>query len=239
MINPWQVNLLSLFPEIFPGPLSLSMTGNALKKGLWDIKAHQIRDYAFDKYGTVDDPPYGGGNGMVMRADVLGHAMDKCFDMSAPIYYLSPRGQVFNQELARQIIKSPAINLLCGRFEGVDERLFLEYKITQISIGDYVVSSGDVAAIPFLDACIRLLPDVLEDGAALKEESFGSDERYKNLIEYPHYTRPAEWRGHTVPEMLTSGHHAEINKWRLQKAKDLTKIARPDLWDQYNKGDTK
>ena len=136
-------------------------------------------------------------------------------------------------------IKAPAINLLCGRFEGVDERLFLEYKITQISIGDYVVSSGDVAAIPFLDACIRLLPDVLEDGAALKEESFGSDERYKNLIEYPHYTRPAEWRGHTVPEMLTSGHHAEIDKWRLQKAKDLTKIARPDLWDQYNKGDTK
>ncbi len=239
MTKPWLVNLLTLFPEIFPGPLSLSITGNAMKDGIWDLKAHQIRNYAFDKYGTVDDPPYGGGNGMVMRADVLGNAIDNCFDKKAPIYYFSPRGQVFNQNMAREIIKNPKINLLCGRFEGVDERLFLEYKITQISIGDYVLSSGDVAAIPFLDACIRLLPGVLDDGDALKEESFGDDEKYRNLLEYPHYTRPPEWRGHKVPEILTSGHHAEIDKWRLQKAKDITQIARPDLWDQYNKGEKK
>lgn len=239
MTKPWLVNILTLFPEIFPGPLALSITGNAMKNGAWDLKAHQIRDYTFDKYGTVDDPPYGGGNGMVMRSDVLGNAIDKCFDKNAPIYYFSPRGQVFNQNMAREIVKQPKINLLCGRFEGVDERLFLEYKITQISIGDYVLSSGDVAAIPFLDACIRLLPGVLDDGNALKEESFGDDEKYRNLLEYPHYTRPPEWRGHKVPEILTSGHHAEIDKWRLQKAKDITQIARPDLWDQYNKGEKK
>ncbi len=239
MTKPWHVNILSLFPEIFPGPLSLSITGNALKKGLWSLDSKQIRDYAFDKYGTVDDPPYGGGNGMVMRADVIGNAIDNCFDLTAPIYYLSPRGKVFDQSVAREVIKNPTINLLCGRFEGVDERLFLEYKITQISIGDFVLSSGDIAAFPFLDACIRLLPDVLEDGAALQEESFGEDARYNNLLEYPHYTRPAEWRGHTVPEILTSGHHAQINKWRLTEAEKLTKIARPDLWDQYNKGEKK
>ncbi len=239
MTKPWLVNILTLFPEIFPGPLSLSITGNALKDGLWALKANNIRDYAFDKYGTVDDPPYGGGNGMVMRADVLGHAIDKCFKKEVPIYYFSPRGKVFDQEVARDIVQNPEINLLCGRFEGVDERLFIEYKITQISIGDYVVSSGDVAAIPFLDACIRLLPSVLDDGAALKEESFGDDERYRKLLEYPHYTRPPEWRGHTVPEVLTSGHHAEIDKWRLNQARNITKIARPDLWDQYNKGEKK
>jgi tRNA (guanine37-N1)-methyltransferase len=237
--KPWQVNILTLFPEIFPGPLAYSITGNALKNKIWEINAYQIRDYAFDNYKTVDDTPYGGGNGMVMRADVLANAIDSTIGKDAHIYYLSPKGQRFDQKIALNISQEPSVNLLCGRFEGVDERLFLEYNITQISMGDYVVSAGDVAAIPLLDACIRLLPGALEDGRALKEESFGLDEKYQNLLEYPHYTRPAEWRGHQVPEVLKSGHHAEIEKWRLQEAKKITKIARPDIWDQYNEGEKK
>jgi len=237
--KPWRVNILTLFPEIFPGPLSYSITGNALKNRAVELVTHQIRDYAFDNYKTVDDSPYGGGNGMVMRADVLGNAMDKCFNLDNPIYYLSPKGEKFSQKLAVNTISHPEINILCGRFEGVDERLFLEYKISQISIGDFVLTSGDIAAIPFLDACIRMLPNVLEDGQALQEESFGLDEKYCNLLEYPHYTRPQEWRGHEVPEILTSGHHAKINSWRLKEAQNLTKIARPDIWDLYNKGEKK
>lgn len=237
--QPWQVNILTLFPEIFPGALALSVTGNALKKKIWQVNTHQIRDYALDKHGTVDDTPYGGGNGMVMRADVLSNAIDNCCEKKTPIYYLSPKGEKFNQKMAAEIVENPSINLLCGRFEGVDERLFLQYNIKQISMGDYVVSSGDIAAMPLLDACIRLLPGVLEDGEALKEESFGSDEDYQNLLEYPHYTRPAQWRGHEIPEVLKSGHHAEIKKWRLEEAKKITKIVRPDVWDQYNKGEKK
>lgn len=235
----WQVNLLTLFPEIFPGSLGLSIAGNALKDGIWDLKVAQIRDYAPDKHQTVDDTPYGGGGGMVMRPDVLSSAIDTNFVPNGnPIIYLSPRGKVFNQTLANELVSYPGINILCGRFEGVDERLFLEYKIQEISLGDFVLSSGDAAAIPILDACIRLLPNVLDEEVALQEESFGNSEEYKNLLEYPHYTRPQEWRGHQVPEVLLSGHHAKIKMWRLEQAKLKTKIVRPDLLDRCNKGES-
>lgn len=234
----WQVNILTLFPEIFPGALGLSVTGNALTSGICSLTTHQIRDYALDKHHTVDDAPYGGGNGMVLRADVLGHAIEKCFlPNNNPIIYLSPRGQVFNQDLAREFSAWPGINILCGRYEGVDERIFSEYTIREISVGDFVLSSGDVAAVPILDACIRLLPNVLEEGDALIEESFGNGREYKNLLEYPHYTRPYEWNGHTVPDILVSGHHANIDKWRLEQAKLKTKLIRPELWDRCTKGE--
>jgi tRNA (guanine37-N1)-methyltransferase len=234
----WDVNVLTLFPEIFPGPLGLSITGNALDKGIWSLKAHQIRDYAKDKHKTVDDAAYGGGTGLLLKPDVLADALDHCFIPNAnPIIYLSPRGQVFNQEIARELANNKGINLLCGRYEGVDERIFLEYNIREISIGDYVLSCGDIAALPLLDACIRLLDGVLDEGDALAEESFGSKDGYKHLLEYPHYTRPYEWRGHKVPDILLSGHHLNIEKWRLEQAKNKTRIVRPDLWDRCNKGE--
>lgn len=238
----WQVNILTLFPEIFPGPLSLSVTGNAITSGLWQLNTHQIRDFASDKHKTVDDYPYGGGSGMVMKADVLADAIDAVFvPNKLPIYYLSPRGIPFTQDVARSLSKSDGINLLCGRFEGIDERLFLEYNIIELSLGDFVLSSGDVAAIPIIDACVRLIPGVLEEKGALEEESFGDSEQYRNLLEYPHYTRPAQWRGHSVPDVLVSGHHKNIEKWRLEQAKLKTEIVRPDLLLDLckNKGDTK
>jgi len=236
----WQVNILTLFPEIFPGPLALSVTGKALVSGICSLTTHQIRDYAEDKHQTVDDAPYGGGNGMVLRADVLGLAIEKCFlPNKNPIIYLSPRGKVFNQDYARDFSTWSGINILCGRYEGVDERIFSEYSIQEISVGDFVLSSGDVAAIPILDACIRLLPNVLEEGDALIEESFGNRYDYKNLLEYPHYTRPPEWKGHQVPDILLSGHHANINRWRLEQAKLKTKLVRPELWDRCIKGEQK
>jgi len=234
----WEVNILTLFPDIFPGPLGLSITGNALRKNIWSLNAHQIRKYAHDKHQTVDDAAYGGGSGMVLRADILGKAIEDCFIPNGnPIIYLSPRGRVFNQQIAKELINNKGINLLCGRYEGVDERIFLEYTIEEISIGDYVLSSGDVAAIPLLDSCIRLLDGVLDDGAALSEESFGDKEEYKNLLEYPQYTRPQEWRGHKVPEVLVSGHHLNIDKWKLEQAKLKTKLVRPELLDRCSKGE--
>jgi tRNA (guanine37-N1)-methyltransferase len=232
----WKANILTFFPEIFPGPLALSVTGRALKEDICSIDTHQIRDYALDKHLSVDDTPYGGGGGMVMRADVLGRAIDKCFvKNNLPIVYLSPRGETFNQQMALDFASLAGLNIICGRFEGIDERVFLEYSIREVSLGDYVLSSGDIAAISLLDACIRLLPGVLEEGEALKEESFGLSEEYNYLLEYPHYTRPYEWKGHKVPEILISGHHKKIKEWRLEQAKQKTKVVRPDLLDRYSK----
>lgn len=236
----WKANILTLFPEIFPGPLALSVTGRALKEKIWGIHAHQIRDFAIDKHQTVDDTPYGGGSGMVMRADILANAIEGCFAQNnLPIIYLSPRGKAFNQQMALEFSNLQGLNIICGRFEGIDERIFLEYSIREVSLGDYVLSSGDIAAIPLLDTCIRLLPGVLEEGEALKEESFGLSEEYSCLLEYPHYTRPVEWKGHKVPEILLSGHHKKINEWRLEQAKQKTKMVRPDLLERYNKGEKK
>ena len=230
----WNVDVLTLFPELFPGPLATSITGNALKSDVWSINAHNIRDYATDRHKTVDDTSYGGGGGMVLKPDILADAIDNVFvPNKKPIYYLSPRGKVFNQQVARQMVEeSPCgINLLCGRFEGIDERLFLEYDICELSMGDFVVTCGDVVAYSMLDCCIRLLPGVLDDERALNQESFGMSEEYSNLLEYPHYTRPAVWRGHSIPDVLLSGNHANIEKWRLEKAIEKTKSVRPELLD--------
>jgi tRNA (guanine37-N1)-methyltransferase len=239
----WNINILTLFPELYPGPLGLSIIGNAMKKGIWQLNASNIRDYGLGKHQTVDDTPYGGGGGMVIKPDVLGAAIeDKFIPNRMPIIYLSPRGKIFNQNMARDLINNTGgLNFVCGRYEGIDERVINEYSIVEVSIGDFVLSSGDLAAIALLDACIRLLPGVLCEHNALSEESFGASMEYQYLLEYPHYTKPYEWKGTIVPDVLASGNHKNIKKWRLEQAQLKTKQVRPDLWDQYCKaqGDQK
>ena len=233
----WQIKILTLFPELYPGPLDLSVIGNALNKH-WKLEAKNIRDYATNKHQSVDEIVYGGGSGMLIRADVLGSAIEDFFIPNGnPIIYLSPRGSVFNKKIAKELINNPqnGINIICGRFEGIDERVLSEYDITEISMGDYVLSSGDIAAFSMIDACVRMLPGVLKQPDALQEESFGDDETYQHLLEYPHYTRPYEWKGHKVPDVLLSGNHKEIKDWRLKEAEEKTKVIRTDLWDQYAK----
>ena len=220
MIN---FTILTLFPELFPGPLAASIAGIALKKKLWSFQAVNIRDYAFDARGTVDDTPYGGGAGMVMKADVIAEAITK--NLQPKIIYLSPRGKVFNQKMARDLAKEKEIMILCGRYEGVDQRVLDEFKIEEISIGDYVLSGGEIAAHVFIDAILRNIPGVLGADESLSEESFS----YENLLEYPHYTKPAKWRGREVPEVLLSGNHKKISEWRKKMATELTKKIRPDL----------
>lgn len=232
----WNVKILTLFPEIFPGPLAYSITGKALKDQICSIEAKNIRDYSTDKHKTVDDTTFGGGNGMILKPDVLASAIEDFFIPNGnPIYYLSPRGKVFNQYVSEELVSYHGINILCGRFEGIDERVFLEYNIQELSLGDFILSAGDIAAIPILDCCIRLLPSVLNDTDALKEESFATQGLFKNLLEYPQYTKPAVWRGHEVPEVLRSGNHLEINKWRHNEAIKKTNDVRPDLLDQCKK----
>ena len=231
----WQVNLLTLFPNLFPGPLAESVTGRALKKGLWAIKSHNIRDFALDKNKTVDDKTAGGGKGMVLRADVLTRAIRGSFNLSHPIIYLSPRGKVFNQDKARELAKLEGINLICGRFEGIDERVIELFNLEEISLGDFILTSGDLASYCLLDACLRNIPGVLESKETLEEESFGDSEQYKFLLEYPHYTKPNLFEGKAIPELLLSGNHQKVAKWRLEEAEKKTKEVRPDLWQQYQK----
>lgn len=231
----WKVNIATLFPELYPGVLNHSITGKALLDKICEINTIDIRQYATDKHKTVDDTCYGGGAGMLMKPDVIANMIDKKFANGSPIIYLSPQGEKFSPKVAQELVSHNEINLLCGRYEGIDERVFLEYNIRSISLGDFVLTSGDVATFPILDACIRLLPGVLGNDESIKEESFGLCEEYENLLEYPQYTKPDKWRKHDVPGVLLSGNHAEIKKWRLNAAKEKTKIARPDLWDLYNK----
>ena len=239
-MSNWDVKILTLFPELYPGPLGISVIGKALAKKLWSLNAGNIRNYSLNKYRSVDDTPYGGGSGMIISADVLGHAIEAEFITNKnPIFYLSPRGQIFNQKVAQKLVEFKGINLICGRFEGIDERVFLEYNVEELSLGDFVLSCGDVAAYSIIDACVRLLPEVLDDDNTLIEESFGISSTYENLLEYPHYTRPQVWKGHEVPEILRSGNHNEIQKWRLQKAIEKTKNVRPDLLDRCKNGDKK
>ena len=235
----WLTVILTMFPELFPGPLSSSITGNALKNKLWQFDAINIRQYANDKHRAVDDTPYGGGGGMIMKPDVLGKAIEENFlSNQNEIIYLSPRGELFNQNLAQNFSKQKGINIICGRFEGIDERVINEYRIREVSIGDFVLSSGDIAAYPFLDACIRLLPGVLGNDVSLAQESFGEDQNYEMLLEYPHFTRPQNWKDRQVPEVLLSGNHQLIENWRLEQAKQKTKEVRPDLWGRYlNRGE--
>ena len=224
----WTVHVLTILPEMFPGPLGASIAGRAKDEGKWALETVQIRDFATDKHRTVDDTPAGGGAGMVLKADVLARAVDSV-PVVAPILAMTPRGKPITQARIRELAAGPGVTILCGRFEGFDERLFeARPEIEQVSMGDIVLSGGEMGALMLLDACIRLLPGVM--GAALS----GDEESFENgLLEYPHYTRPAEWGGRTIPEVLRSGDHAKIAAWRKQRAEDDTRLRRPDLWERH------
>ncbi|MFV9875642.1 MAG: tRNA (guanosine(37)-N1)-methyltransferase TrmD [Rickettsiales endosymbiont of Dermacentor nuttalli] len=230
--NPWNVTVLTIFPEMFPGPLSYSVVGNALQKGLWNLDLCNIRDFAYDVRKTVDDRPFGGGSGMVMRADILGNAIESV-SFVKKILYMSPRGKLLTQQKIRELLDYDHILVVCGRFEGIDERIIEEYSIEEVSIGDFILSGGELAAMNMIDAAVRLLPGVLGKDLALCQESFGQNE-YKYLLEYPHYTRPNIWKDRTVPEVLLSGNHQVIEQWRFKKAREITVNRRPDLWEKYN-----
>ncbi len=219
----WHATVLTLFRSMFPGPLGRSLAGRALAAGLWRLEVRDIRDAAVDRHRTVDDTPFGGGAGMVMRPDVLDTAIGP--DDDRPLLYLSPRGLQLTQARVRALAAGPGVRLICGRYEGVDQRVLDARAIEEVSIGDYVLSGGEPAALVVLDACIRLLPGVMGADASAEDESFSA-----GLLEYPHYTRPAEWRGRVVPDILLSGHHAAIAAWRRAQAEQVTRIRRPDLW---------
>jgi tRNA (guanine37-N1)-methyltransferase len=223
-------SVLTLYPEMFPGPLGVSLAGRAHNEGKWSLDTVQIRDFAIDRHRTVDDTPSGGGAGMVLRVDVLAAAIDHARSgvTDRPVIALTPRGRPLTQARIRELADGPGVILLCGRFEGFDERIFAAREVEEVSIGDIVLSGGEPAALVLLDACIRLIPGVM--GAP----SSGSEESFENgLLEYPHYTRPVEWEGRTIPEVLRSGDHAKIAAWRKQQAEDDTRSRRPDLWERH------
>ena len=226
----WNANVLTLYPEMFPGPLAHSLAGRALDDGIWALETVQIRDFATDKHRSVDDTPAGGGAGMVMRADVLAAAIDHVLERhpQAPVIAMTPRGLPLTQLLVRALAAGPGVSILCGRFEGIDERLFEARTIIPVSIGDYVLSGGETGALVLLDACIRLLPGVMGAATSGVEESFEA-----GLLEYPHYTRPTEWEGRTIPEVLRSGDHAKIAAWRKARAEEDTRSRRPDLIERH------
>jgi tRNA (guanine37-N1)-methyltransferase len=232
----WTARILTLFPEMFPGSLGQSLAGKALEKGIWRLETMQIRDFAADKHRTVDDTPFGGGAGMVMRPDVVDAALAAATADGpdgrpvGPAIYLTPRGRLLRQDLVRELAAGPGVVLLCGRYEGLDERVIEARGLLEVSLGDFVLSGGEPAALALIDACVRLLPGVMGAEATLDEESFET-----GLLEYPHYTRPAEWNGRAVPEVLISGHHEKIQSWRQAQAEETTRLRRPDLWDAYLK----
>jgi tRNA (guanine37-N1)-methyltransferase len=222
----WAATILTLYPEMFPGPLGMSLAGRAIGQGIWSLDTVQIRDFAADKHRSVDDTPAGGGAGMVMRADVLAAAVDHATAQqpAAPVLAMTPRGEALTQGLVRELAAGPGVSILCGRFEGMDERLFEARPVRPVSIGDYVLSGGETAALVLLDACVRLLPGVMGAASSGDEESFEA-----GLLEYPHYTRPQLWEGRTIPEVLRSGDHARIAAWRRSQAIQDTRLRRPDL----------
>ena len=226
----WAATVLTLYPEMFPGPLGQSLAGRAMTEGKWSLETVQIRDFASDKHRSVDDTPAGGGAGMVMRADVLAAAVDHVLERrpEAPMLAMTPRGKPLTQTLVHELVAGHGVSILCGRFEGIDERLFEGRPIIPISIGDYVLSGGESAALVVLDACVRLLPGVMGAPSSGEEESFES-----GLLEYPHYTRPQEWEGRTIPEVLRSGDHAKIAAWRKAMAEADTRSRRPDLMERH------
>ena len=219
--------ILTLYPEMFPGPLGVSLAGRALDQGLWSLEARNIRDFATDRHRSVDDTPAGGGAGMVLRADVLAAAIDSVAD-GRPMLALTPRGAPLTQARVRDLASAPGAILLCGRFEGFDERIFEARDLEPISIGDYVLSGGELGAMVLLDACVRLLPGVMGAASSGEEESFD-----EGLLEYPHYTRPVTWEGRTIPEVLRSGDHARIAAWRHERASEDTRLRRPDLIERH------
>jgi tRNA (guanine37-N1)-methyltransferase len=220
----WRASVLTLFPEMFPGPLAYSLAGRALQAGVWALQTVNIRDFAGDRHRTVDDTPFGGGAGMVLRPDVVDAAIGSVAD-DRPMVFLTPRGRVLTQSDARRFAEAPGVILLCGRYEGVDQRVIEARRMEEISIGDYVLSGGELAALVLLDAVVRLLPGVMGAADSADEESFS-----ERLLEYPHYTRPAEWQGRRVPDVLLSGHHAAVAAWRQGEAERITRERRPDLW---------
>ena len=226
----FHATVLTLYPEMFPGPLGVSLAGRAREEGTWDLEAIQIRDFAADKHRTVDDTPAGGGAGMVLRVDVLAKTIDhaRSLNPSAPVIAMTPRGKPLTQARIRELAAGPGVIVLCGRFEGFDERIFAGRGVEEVSVGDIVLSGGEPAALMLLDACIRLLPGVMGAPSSGAEESFEN-----GLLEYPHYTRPPEWEGRTIPEVLRSGDHAKIAAWRKQRAIDDTRLRRPDLIERH------
>jgi tRNA (guanine37-N1)-methyltransferase len=227
----FHAQILTLYPEMFPGPLGVSLAGRALEEGKWSCAPIQIRDFATDKHRTVDDTPAGGGAGMVLRADILAAAVDyaSAAQPELPILAMTPRGTPITQSRIRALAAGAGVTVLCGRFEGFDERLFDAYpEIEQVSMGDIILSGGEIGALMLLDACIRLLPGVMGASSSGDEESFE-----QGLLEYPHYTRPNDWEGRMIPEVLRSGDHAKIAAWRKQQAEEFTRLRRPDLWGRY------
>ena len=222
--------ILTLYPEMFPGPLGVSLAGRALAEGTWVCEAIQIRDFAEDKHRTVDDTPAGGGAGMVLKADVLARAIDRAraAQPECPVLALTPRGKPISQARIRELASGPGVTLLCGRFEGFDERIFAGREVEEVCVGDIVLSGGEPAALMVLDACIRLLPGVMGAPSSGTEESFE-----QGLLEYPQFTRPVLWEGRAIPEVLRSGDHAKIAAWRLRHAEDDTRLRRPDLWERH------
>ncbi|HIJ61566.1 MAG TPA: tRNA (guanosine(37)-N1)-methyltransferase TrmD [Rhodospirillaceae bacterium] len=229
----WTVTLLTIFPEMFPGPLGQSLAGRALAEGVWALETVDIRAFARDKHRSVDDAPFGGGAGMVMRPDVIGQAI-LASHKGGPLIYLTPRGRLLDQERVRALAREPRVTILCGRFEGVDQRVLDAHGAEEVSLGDFVLSGGEPAALAMMDAVVRLLPGVVGKEASLAEESFEW-----GLLEYPHYTRPQEWQGRGVPEILLSGHHEKVRAWRRRQAEEVTRQRRPDLWSRYVADDSR
>ena len=227
----WQARVITLFPEAFPGVLGLSLTGRALKERRWQLHTHDLREFGIGKHRNVDDTPAGGGAGMVLRADVVGPALEAAQANARgrwPILYMSPRGKPFDQAMARDLARGDGVTLLCGRFEGVDERVLEHYAVTEVSLGDFVLTGGELAAQAMLDATVRLLPGVLGNEQSTVDESHAA-----GLLEHPQYTRPAEWQGREIPPVLMSGNHGEIARWRREASEALTRARRPDLWKKY------
>ncbi|MDF1803844.1 tRNA (guanosine(37)-N1)-methyltransferase TrmD [Thalassovita sp.] len=237
LANVWSAHIITLFPQAFPGVLGESLTGKALKDGKWQMETTDLREFGVGRHRNVDDTPAGGGAGMVLRPDVLGNAIEHAMQNATgnwPLVYLSPRGRRFDQQMARDWSQCDGITLLCGRFEGVDQRVLDHYNIQEVSLGDFVLTGGEIAAQAMIDATVRLLPSVLGNADSIEDESHSH-----GLLEHPQYTRPAEWNGLCIPEILMSGHHGKIAKWRQQTAEEITRQRRPDMWAAYEKSKRK
>jgi tRNA (guanine37-N1)-methyltransferase len=226
----FQAQVFTLYPEVFPGPLAKGLYGKALSNKLWNLSVINIRDAATDKHKTVDDTPYGGGTGMLLKADILANSLDRKVKKGERVFYLSPKGKKFDQKLAQDLSKEKSISLICGHFEGVDERVLTTRNIEEISIGDYVLSGGETAALVVLDSILRLLPGVLGNDKSSLDETFEN-----GLLEYPQYTKPQIWEEKSVPDVLLSGDHSKIKDWRLSQSEAITRVRRPDLWQKYKK----
>ena len=224
----FKVKIFTLYPDLYPGPLNTGIYKKALESKIWDLKVINIRDYAIDKHSSVDDTPFGGGSGMLLRPDVVASALDSNLESNETTIYLSPKGKKFDQRAAREFSKQKKLNLLCGHFEGIDQRLLETRNIQEYSIGDFILSGGETASFVLIDSIIRLLPGVLGNDNSVKEESFEND-----LLEYPQYTKPQNWEGKSTPEVLLSGDHAKIKGWRLSQSEAITRRQRPDLWKKY------